>query len=153
MSVTSWQETSHSAHWYIVPYGQKSHKSVQILQNIFISQNYSKYIYMICLIWKDLIDLTFPSAVELNLLAKRLLTGNFTFSTLIYSALRAEISQICSNLTLTLRMIATKSHKNKKNKKNDRQLKTVSYLCCLKEESVCRRGKPEIFQAQRLQFV
>ena len=45
----SWQETSHSAHWYIVPYGQKSHKSVQILQNIFISQNYSRYIYMICL--------------------------------------------------------------------------------------------------------
>lgn len=41
LSVTSWQ---------------KSYKSVQILQNIFISQNYSKYIYMICLIWKDLID-------------------------------------------------------------------------------------------------
>ena len=57
------------------------------------------------------------------------------------------------DFTLTLRRIATKSHKNKKNKKNDRQLKTVSYLCCMKEESVCRGGKPGISQALRLQFV
>ena len=55
-----------------------------------------------------------------------------------------------TEITLTLRRIATKSHKNKKNKKDDRQLKTVSYLCCMKEESVCRGGKPEISQAQRL---
>jgi hypothetical protein len=55
-----------------------------------------------------------------------------------------------TGITLTLRRIATKSHKNKKNKKDDRQLKTVSYLCCMKEESVCRGGKPEISQAQRL---
>ena len=63
-------------------------------------------------------------------------------------------STFCAtNITLTLRRIATKSHKNKKNKKNDRQLKTVSYLCCMKEESVCRGGKPGISQALRLQFV
>ena len=61
-----------------------------------------------------------------------------------------ELAQIH---TLTLQRIATKSHKNKKNKKNDRQLKTVSYLCCMKEESVCRGGKPKFTQALRLQFV
>ena len=62
---------------------------------------------------------------------------------------RISHTEITEN-TLTLRRIATKSHKNKKNKKDDRQLKTVSYLCCMKEESVCRGGKPEISQAQRL---
>ena len=64
-----------------------------------ISQIFSNLSKYICLICTNLNDLTFPSAVELNLLAKRLLTGNFTFSTLICSALRAEILQICSNFT------------------------------------------------------
>ncbi len=86
MSVTSWQ---------------KSHKSVQILQNILLALCLEdRHHWQSELIIKDLFDLK----RFVIFLAKRLLTGNFIFSTMIYSALRAEISQIFSK-KLNLRIV------------------------------------------------